>query len=135
MCLVEPNGLVPASVCIALHLGSKNAWRQFEIIAGYCAAFYPFLGSLSCKCDAGTDVKPFLWYGTQGPRDILYLPPGFISCEKVMNDVPVLGIKVTPFPAKVSGLAELLKSFGQEGEAVPKAMLGAFAKCTADSVE
>mmetsp|Transcript_41680 Transcript_41680/g.134765 ORF Transcript_41680/g.134765 Transcript_41680/m.134765 type:complete len:84 (+) Transcript_41680:2837-3088(+) len=71
---------------------------------------------------------------TQGPGDLLYMPPGFVIVERVQNNTDVLGLKLVMVP-KTSEHAvvchSLMASFVNPSEAAPKAMLALLSKFAA----
>lgn len=77
-------------------------------------------------------MAPRLWYGTQGPSDMLFTPPGFIVCEKSLNNQDIIGLKMVVVPTKgTKRSAELLRAFGDPTEAVPAAVLALMEKISA----
>ena len=67
------------------------------------------------KIGAYIKMKYEAYHATVGPNDLIYMPPGFIIAEMVMNKVPVVGYRMSilsPVPKATIGAMELHKTFG-----------------------
>jgi len=71
----------------------------------------------------GTDsLTPCVWYGTQGPSDLLHTPPGFVVVEKALNNTDIYGIKQVVVATGMPQAAANLSAFASATEPVQVAM-------------